>query len=378
MNRYPSRTISMPLIATLSFGLTIGVACQLVPDPTNTTDSNVTTCAECTALPQGWLFTNANRIFISDGNGGGTAFHGRGANLQDTRGCVACLWDDNESPNEVIRRADTLIDDWGANFVRLALESHAEGTQSFAKHYRGILNDAQYFDDIVTIVHHMTSKNVYVLLSLWIDPTVDELGAPTPQTDEVWKKLSAALLDDSHVMFGICNEPEENFDGARDALVWTAMNRAAQTIRIVEDAAGTSHHLILAQGTGAWARRLTYYVDHPITAGGGDNIAYEIHFYNPITDLDELLVGPASKLPVIIGEFGPISDPNDVGMSLNDCQQLMDYAMQEEIPFLAWTFHQNCPPNLIENDVGEECGIGMDLRPTQWGSLLQEYLAKSW
>ncbi|HPF40865.1 MAG TPA: cellulase family glycosylhydrolase [Phycisphaerae bacterium] len=359
-------------------GVTLACGTNEIPDVGGSNRTTITTCNGCTKLPAGWLFTSGARILISDGKGGGSAFHGRGANLQDTRGCVACLWDAEESPQEVMRRADELIDRWGANFVRLTLESHAPGSQPFAKHGDSILADDAYFSSIIDIVRHMTAKGVVVLVSLWIEPTFDEFGAPTVETDNVWRKLAGAFVDEPGVMFGICNEPEYNFDGARDAIVWAALNRAASVIREVEQSAGAANHVILAQGLGDWARRLDYFVDHPISAGDGGNIAYEIHYYNPIGDLDRLLAGPAATLPVVIGEFGPIDEPDAPTMTLEDCRQLMDFAMSKEIPFLAWTFHQNCPPNLIENDVGDACGVGMELRPTAWGRLLQEYLAKAW
>jgi endoglucanase len=180
------------------------------------------------------------------------------------------------------------------------------------------------------------------------------------------------------VLFGICNEPTENFDGAMDAAAWEAINRTAAVIRDVEEAAGAPRHVILAQGTGWWARRLDYYLDHPITAGGGENIAYEIHYYNPIAQLEDLLAGPAAKLPIVIGEFGPIRFDDGLEMTMQDCRNLMDFAMANDISLLAWTFHQNCAPNLIVNHVGEACGVGMKLEPTPWGELLQEYLAKPW
>lgn len=342
-------------------------------------------CARCDTVrqdpmpdPAGWLFTQGNRIYVSDGRGGGTAFRGRGANLQDTRGCVACLWDDSESPQEVMRRADVLIGQWGANFVRLTLESHAAGEQAHAKHGLGVLDDPDDLQDVVDIVRHMTSQGAYVLISLWLDPTFDDMGLPTRQTDEHWALLASTFAHDSHVLFGICNEPEENFEGAQDAAAWEAINRCAGIIRKAEAEAGAPRHVILAQGTGDWARRLEYYEDHPITAGGGGNIAYEIHYYNPISQLDELLAGPAATLPVVIGEFGPIRFDGGLEMTMQDCRSLMDFALANDVPFLAWTFHQNCAPNLIVNHVGEACGVGMKLEPTDWGRLLMEYLSKPW
>jgi len=127
------------------------------------------------------------------------------------------------------------------------------------------------------------------------------------------------------------------------------------------------------QGTGAWARRLEYYVDHPIQAGGGQNVAYEIHVYNPATDFDTMLA-PAATLPVIIGEHGP----SDIGnMTLLDCETLQVLAESRDIPYLAWTFHQRCPPNLIE-ETAPGCGIGMSLVPTAWGLSFQQRLAAPW
>ena len=79
----------------------------------------------------GWLYTRGNSIFISDGQ----IWQGRGANLQDTRGCNACTWD---QPNtaEVKRRIDHLTGVWGADFIRLTLESY-EYSQG-RTHWQGI------------------------------------------------------------------------------------------------------------------------------------------------------------------------------------------------------------------------------------------------
>ena len=46
------------------------------------------------------------------------------------------------------------------------------------------------------------------------------------------------------------------------------------------------------------------------------------------------------------------------------------------IPHLAWTFHDNCPPNLLV-DTGS-CGADATLEPTSWGSLLRDRLAQPW
>ncbi len=316
-----------------------------------------------------WLRTDGNGIYLPTGE----RWRGRGANLHDTRSCWACAWAAPEV-GEVTRRADELVDVWGADFVRLLLESYPDD-QGGAVQWQGVLDDPEYLADLVEIVGHLRTKpGVYVLLSLWVDPTFSDLGWPTADTTAIWQQLAATFRHDAHVVFGLVNEPQANWDGALDAACWTAMNDAVATIRAVEDSHGTPHHLVAVQGTRAWARRLDYYLDHPITAGGGDNVVYETHVYDPASSFAELFETPAQTLPVVIGEFGPA----DGAMTMADCVALMDRAEAADVPYLGWTFHMRCPPNLLVDHSGGGCGVGMPLEPTAWGQLLAERLGQPW
>lgn len=309
-----------------------------------------------TSLDTPWLHTEGNRILTEDG----TLFMGRGANVQDTRGCNACTTRP-PNPDEVIRRIDELTDNWGANFLRLTLESY--GTPS-------VLTDPSYLADIERIVEHVGTKpGVYVMVSLWHDPTFSASGWPTASTHPVWEQLAMTFANSPHVLFGLVNEPQNNFDGAQDAAVWQAMNDTVRAIRDTEAAVGARKHIISVQGTGGWARRIGYYVDHPITAGGGENIVYETHVYDPATAFQNMFVTPAQSIPVVIGEFGPAA-----GMSMTDARRLMEIAEEQKIPYLAWTFHMRCPPNLIEDYSNGGCGEDMPLEPTAWGDLLKAFL----
>lgn len=320
-------------------------------------------------VPAGeWLTIAGNHIYLPDGQ----LFHGRGANLHDTRSCNACTWSVPDVA-EVNRRADELVDVWGANFVRLTLESYASG-EPYQVHWRDLLDDPEYLGHVQEIVAHLAAKpGVYVLLSLWIDPSFSELGWPTAETILVWQRLAEVFRDQPRVLYGLVNEPQYNFDGAQDEEVWTAMNATVAAIRGVEDGFGTPYHVITVQGTGGWARRLGYYVGHPITAGGGVNVAYEVHVYNSEADFQDLWIGPAQTLPVVIGEFGPGG-----GMTEADSAALLDAARAAGVPHLAWTFHMRCPPNLLVDHSGGGCGAGMPLEPTAWGQLLRDGLAVPW
>jgi hypothetical protein len=344
--------------------------------------------------------TDPTHILLPDGS----RFHGRGANIHDTRSCDACTTVSPPNVGEVLRRIDELVDAWGANFLRLVLESYA-ADGGFRKHWMGVLDDPGYLAELRAIVSHIGSKpDVRVLLSLWADPTFTpsqdlnrppdpskpEGGWPTSipkapglhSTKDVWTRLASTFAIEPHVLFGVCNEPERNYDGTRDAEVWTAMNSVVDAIRAAEAAAGApQQHVVAVQGTRNWARVLDYYVANPITAGGGTNIVYETHVYNPQSDFSALFEGPALSLPVIIGEFGPQLEPT-LGpvMTLADCDALMASARVLEILHLGWTFHHNCGPNMLIDNSGVPpgCGDGMPLAPTEWGMRMKAGLTIPW
>jgi endoglucanase len=315
----------------------------------------------------GWLRTEGNRILLPDGK----RWHARGANIHDTRSCNACTF---SAPrvDEVLRRIDALVDDWRANFLRLDLESYAQAAGR--THYQSFVVDDDYLEDIRAIVTHVGTKpGVYVMVSLWAEPSTTELDWPTEGTRTAWRTLARELAEAPHVLYGLVNEPQQNFSGTYDSQVWEAMNQTVQAIRDVEKELGTPNHVVAVQGTGGWARFLDYYVTQPIAAGAGKNVAYETHVYDPVADFDRLFVAPSKTLPVIIGEFGPGG-----GMTTSDCATLMQRAEELEVPYLAWTFHMRCPPNLLVDNSGGRCGVGMTLSPTAWGQMFKDRLAQAY
>lgn len=324
-----------------------------------------------------WLATQGNRIVLPDG----TRWMGRGVNLHDTRSCKACAF---EAPgprlvNEVKRRVDFLVEHWGVNLIRLNLESYPPDDREVGEltHYGGVLDDPGYFAEVVDLVRYIGTKpGVYVLLSLWHEPSFDQrLAIPTDRTRAAWQKLAGAFARDPHVIFGVANEPRgENADD--DALVWEAMNRMVAAIRAIEARLGSPQHLVAVQGTRGYGRDLRYYLDRPITAGDGRNVVYEVHLYNPTRDFAQLLTAPSRTLPVIIGEFGPVERPDGLTMTLDDCGQLVALAEALQVPWAAWTFHARCPPGLIEDDTPGQCGIGAKLRPTPWGERVRHWLER--
>lgn len=364
-----------PPAAPVAPGSTAGPSAQATADVAagDLTDASAPPSGE--GIITGWLAVKENRIRLPDGS----PFRGRGANVHDTRACDSCAW---EPPrvDEVLRRIDALTDEWNATFLRLLLESYPDDGRAknggYGRvHWRNVLDDESYFKDVMRIVGHIgKKKGVYVLVSLWQDPTFSPLGWPTARTELVWKKLASALRDMPFVMFGLVNEPQSNEDGKRDAEVWQAMNDTVAAIRSVERP--DRLHVVTVQGTREWGRSLDYYMTRPITAGGGVNVAYETHVYNRPARFHELVGRPARKLPVIIGELGPQQDKN-VTMFPEDCDKLFDLAEGLDVPWLAWTFHNNCPPNLVV-ERKNACIAGAPLEPTAWGRMVRARLARPW
>ena len=116
-------------------------------------------------------------------------------------------------------------------------------------------------------------------------------------------------------------------------------------------------------------RRRGYRID-------GANIAYETHVYDRPDRFERLVARPARKLPVVIGEVGVIDDEN-AKMLPEDVEKLWALAERLDVPWLAYTFHHNCPPNLLVTREGT-CGVGVDLAPSPWGRMVKARLAHPW
>ncbi len=342
------------------------VFCEIDTDIDNGNDTDTGNDTDSGSDLSGWLYTSENKIYTGEGR----IWAGRGVNIHDTRSCWGCAaWEPNV--DEVKRRIDEAVDVWGVDFLRFDLENYPR--ESWMTQWQNVLDDEQYLGDIKDIVDHIATKpGVFVMITLWVDESVTDMGWPTEQTITIWELLAETFADDSHVLYGLVNEPKYNYDGSDDSAVWAAMNNTVAAIRQVEEDLSSPNHLIAVQGTGGWARFLQYYVDNPIIAGDGKNIVYETHVYDPSSEFQARFVEPSATIPVIIGEFGPVTEI--ANMTLEDCATMMDLAESLDVPYLAWTFHSACPPNLLQSS-GDNCGIGMNLVPTSWGQLLINQLA---
>jgi hypothetical protein len=322
-----------------------------------------------------WLQVSGNRILHGDG----TPFHGRGANLHDVRSCEACAFAP-PVPDGIDRWSDELIDNWHASFIRFLLSSKAAPFNATELQWQNLVDDTAYLGYIQQNVEHMASKpGVYIEVTLFADPTIkdnntdfdSEWPSSLGDSNTRYTKLAETFYANPRVLFGLTNEPHTQ--PAHDGELATVYQNAIAAIRAVEDAHGTPHHIVVVQAPEGYARDLTYFVANPLT---GDQIAYEIHPYNPQTDFDSLIVQPSKKLPMIIGEYGPAM------MTDSDIMALWSTAQANEVPYIGWAFHQRCPPNMLQDTASDGCGLaastGYMWPRTAWGDMLMAHLATPW
>lgn len=323
-----------------------------------------------------WLDIQGGHITYADG----TRFHGRGADLHDERSCEACSFMPAD-PAGVDRWSDELIDNWHATFIRFLLSAKAAPYNQYEVQWKSVVDDPQYLADVVENVTHMTSKpGVYVEVTVFADPTIkpensdfdSEWPSSAGDTHPAYAALAEAFHDNPRVLFGLTNEPHGTAD--HDAALAQIYADAITVIRGVEDSHGSPHHIIVAQAPENYARDLTYFMANPLA---GDHIAYEVHPYNTAADFDHLIVQPNAVLPIMIGEYGPAGVMTD-----SDIQALWTVAQANEVPYIAWAFHQRCPPNMLQDTASDGCGLdaatGYNFPRTAWGDMLHDHLATPW
>ena len=318
--------------------------------------------------PSPWLYTSGPNIYQT----GAVQWVGRGVNLHDTRSCDACTWIQPDT-SEILRRIDEVVDLWGANFIRLNLESYP--IASGRVQHRPLLEDRAYLSDLERIVHHIGQKRgIYVVLNLWREPSLSDEGYPSEQTHELLSTLVQKFYDAPQVIFSVSPGVRQNADGQQTLAAWEAMNNAVQAIRDQEQVLSGYRHLIAVPGLRNQGSDLSYYIDHPITAGGGNNIVYETQIFEAQAQFDQRLVNPAQNLPVIIGAFGPSEIAPRI-MTQADALTLIQEAERLNVSWAAWTFHMRCQSSeMLVDRSNNGCGINMPLQPTEWGLAIQGQL----
>ena len=318
-------------------------------------------------VPAGWLYTVAgdNQVYVSNG-ASGTVWMGRGVNMDDLFLCGynEGFWMTNPSGEQALTgMLSALMTDWKPTFLRvsLAMNSYPPYNISWAG------NTSMYATLMTSLIDAIGGyPNTYVLITLRSEASMvnasnaqcamggdDSVCIPTAGTDATYKALVDTFKDKSYVLFGISNEPGGN--AGTQSQITSAMSHAVGTIRAEEDALGVPHHLVSVQGLG-YTSNIAFYDSAPLPY---DNVVYEFHSYPP-----QASAYTQSKIPVIIGEYGPSGTDTSFATAL--------YADLEakHIPNLAWDLdtYNDCAP-----DLATVTGT-VAITPSAWGQVVKTYL----
>jgi hypothetical protein len=299
-------------------------------------------------LAANWLYTQNGKIYVSNGTSG-TQWMGRGVNADDLYFCGynGSLWMTN-AESTLTTLTSNLVTNWKPTFVRMSLSMNSYAQSSWSGAYKTSMTNV--IDSLGA------NPGVYVLVTLRSDASMQNYGSddatylPTASTDAVYKALVDTFANSSFVLFGISNEPGGN--ALSDATIRAAMDHAVGVIRGEENKLGVPHHIVSVQGNN-WTSNIGFYAQNPLS---WDNVVYEVHGYPPSASSYTY-----SNIPVIIGEYGTLSNPSAFFSDLES----------KQIPSLAWDFdsYSNCAPDLLSINLSPT-----NLVPTTWGSTVKTYL----
>lgn len=306
-------------------------------------------------VPAGWLYTSGNHIYRD-----GAIWMGRGVNFVDLHMCGrdATLADTSASLAFLEHEIDVLVSDWHATFLRIVMS--ADDGSNFA-------NNPELAARMVALLEHVEAQpNLYAMLSVYGDPSFRSSAGvgccPQETSLPAYEAMVRATGHLGHVMYGLTNEPNEVAGSPEEAALGVTFEHIVQRIRDTEATMGVPPHLVSVQATQQWSRYLDYFVAHPIAAGGGVNVVYEVHAYDFPEDYDRLFVEPSRTLPLVIGQLGPFVE----GGRAQDYVDLMMRADALSIPYTAWIFDWNCGFALIADDA---------LTPTAYGQEVHDHIA---
>jgi hypothetical protein len=316
-------------------------------------------CGSCAApdggsgfLPAGWLYTMGNKVYLSDGKGGGTVWVGRGVNVDDLYFCGYnnTLWM-SDAESQFTTLLEGAVSSWKATFLRVSLSMNSYTVSSW------LSNAAQYQTPMTNAINAATANgNVHVLVTLRSDATMKETDSgneatyiPTAATDGVYRGLVDSFAQSKFVIFGLSNEPGT----ISAANLVPVMSHAVGVIRAEEDHLGVPHHLVSVQGR-SWTSDISFYATTPVPY---DNVVYEVHGYPPA-----VASYTYSNIPVILGEYGTLSDATAFYADIE----------AKQIPNLAWDYQpfSDCSPDLL--NVTDSAS---NIQSTTWGNTVKSYLA---
>jgi endoglucanase len=251
------------------------------------------------AVPS-WLHVNGNQIEDTNGN----AIVLRGISLPDL-GYLDSSYDDMNALELIDKITDTDSTEgaspgWYPKIVRIPIYP-PQTTPAQAPYYWDPANPDDFYNNYIRpVVDYCGEKNLYVIID-WhqTDNTYDEVA----DTNTFWTYMAPKFAGDSHVLFELFNEPNNNIGD--DTENWDSVRSDMQTwVDIIRTYAPDN---IILVGTPNECTMLGPVIANPIV---DNNVIYVAHIFpsqwqggTEEIDLDSI-VQCAEIYPVFVSEWG--------------------------------------------------------------------------
>jgi len=272
--------------------------------------------------------------------------------------------------------------DWGANIIRLPLSQDRWFGHTLERNDGGV----HYQNTVEDFVEYAASKKCYVILDLhWSDGNVwgqyiGQHNMPDDNSIAFWKDVSSTFANNPAVLFDLYNEPHDiswdiwrnggdvqDRDARADPDGTLAFHTPGMQKLLEVCRASGAKNVIVAGGVD-WAYDLRGIANgYALTDTNGNGVIYDTHIYpakawythgdTKSQDWDRIIMSAGQTHPVIIGEFGNGTNHYET--------QVLQFAKENNLPWVAWCMHPRARPNLIRN---------WQYTPTAYGQVIKDAL----
>jgi len=310
---------------------------------------------------------------------------------------TACMeWTSDGERGRILRTVNVAIHDWKVNVVRLPLAQD----RWFGKAPEQKDSGVAYRDLVRQVVDMCATQQCYIILDLhWSDcnewgVNIGQHSMPDTNSLVFWKDIAAVYANHPAVLFDLYNETHDNAKRETHDEAWaTWLNGGVITDRPntrggggarTYQCVGMQQMLDTVRATGArnvvvcggldWAYDMSGFLDgHALSDPTGNGVIYANHVYDNknqsvytwIANLEKA----ATKLPVIISEFGGNSGPSRIVPADNWLLHVLQAIEDHQWSYTAWDLHSSAGPTLITADYTPTPRFGVFVKRLLEGTL---------
>ena len=213
----------------------------------------------------------------------------------------------------------SIAKDWKSDIYRVAMYVEEGG------YVNNISKWKTWIDNMVDLAG---AQGMYCMID-WHVLADGDPNARIAEAKDFWEYMSKKHAGKKHVIYEICNEPNERFRYGANAqekdVNWPLIKKYAETI--IPIIRKNDPETIIIVGTPYWSNRPWRVVGNPLTGANAYNTMYTYHFYSGtpqhVTNFDTVKT-ILNKIPIFATEWG-ISEESGTGtLGLVEAQNFAD------------------------------------------------------